>query len=106
MTNSIFRRKFQHLKVAELSEVLEWNRQYKSGAKNYLLEKVIDGEVYGRLARCPLCSGHLKLSEDGSTVTCNGMFDEDSQRKILCAYSAKPSEVPRFTPWYVPGRPT
>lgn len=68
------------------------------------MEKVIDGEVHGRLAQCPLCSGHLKLTEDGATVLCNGSFDEDMQIKIACGYSGKPSEAPRFKPWYVHGR--
>jgi hypothetical protein len=94
----------QHLKVADLGDVLEWNRQYKSGNKNYLMEKVVDGEVHGRLAQCPLCSGHLKLAEDGAKVLCNGSFDEDSHRPIACGYAGKPSEAPRFKPWYVPGR--
>jgi hypothetical protein len=98
--------KNQHLKVADLGDIMQWNRQYKTGPKNFLMEKVIDGEVHGRLARCPLCSGHLKLKEDGSTVVCHGSFDEGSQRRIECAYSGKPSEAPRFKPWYVPGRQT
>jgi hypothetical protein len=98
--------KFQHLKNAGLEDVLQWNRQYKTGPKDYLMEKVIDGEIHGRLARCPLCSGHLKLATDGKTVICNGSFDEDSHTRIDCAYSGKPAEAPRFQPWYVPVRPT
>jgi hypothetical protein len=98
--------KNQHLKVAGLGDVLQWNRQFKTGPKDYMMEKVIDGEVHGRLARCPLCTGKLKLLENGTTVVCNGKFDEDIQLKILCGYTGKASEAPRYKPWYVPGRPT
>jgi hypothetical protein len=92
--------KYQDMKVAGLGDILQWNHQYKTGNKDYLMEKVIDGEVYGRLAQCPVCSSKLKLTE-GTVVVCIGPFDEDTQRKMQCAYQAKPSDAPRWKPWYV-----
>jgi hypothetical protein len=97
--------KYKDMKVAGLGDICQWNRQYKSGGKAFLMGKVIDGEVYGRFQLCPLCGGkHLKLREDCTTVICHGVFDEGSQRRLVCAYQAKPSEAPRWKPWYVQSR--
>jgi hypothetical protein len=93
--------KYKGMKVAGLGDVCQWNRQYKTGNKDFLMGKVIDGEVYGRFQPCPLCNGNLKLRDDCTTVICHGAFDEDSQRRLQCAYQAKPSEAPRWKPWYV-----
>jgi hypothetical protein len=93
--------KYQQMKVAGLGDILQWNRQYKTGNKDFLMEKVIDGEVYGRLARCPLCTGRLKPHTDGTAVVCNGTFDEGSQIRIDCAFQEKLSDAPRWKPWYV-----
>jgi len=92
-----------------LKDVLKWNKQTQTGTKDFLLAKVLDGVVYGRLARCVLCTGgRLKLEEsasgvhveDGMMVVCSGNFDEDMNRRIPCAFQCKPSEAPRWEPWY------
>lgn len=88
-------------KGGDLGDILQWNRQFKSGKKDYQLEKVIDGHVHGRLGRCALCTGRLKLNEGGATVKCNGSFDEDKQIRIDCAFVAPAAEAPRWKPWYV-----
>jgi hypothetical protein len=94
--------KYHRMKAIELTDVLQWNKQFKTGNKDYLMEKVIDGEVNGRLATvCALCLGHLKLMEGGTTVKCNGGFDEDTQTRQDCAFTGEPSTVPRWKPWYV-----
>jgi hypothetical protein len=98
--------KIKDMKVAGLADVLQWNKQFKTGPKDFQMEKLIDGEVYGRLARCPLCSGAIKLQPDGTTVTCHGTFDESLRVKMECAYQGKPSEAPRWKPWYVQVGPT
>jgi hypothetical protein len=85
--------KNQHLKVADLGDVLQWNRQYKTGKKDYLMEKVIDGEVNGRLARCPLCTGYPKLKEDGATVV--STVPSTRQPAKFNVATGKPSEAPR-----------
>lgn len=83
-----------------LKDVLSWNKQYKTGTKDFVLIKCIDGFVYGRLARCSLCGGQLKLLENGTTVKCNGRFDEDLHVRLDCAFTCKAAEAPRFQPWY------
>ena len=90
-----------HKQTAEkLKTVLRWNKQVQTGNKDFLLLKVLDGCVYGRLARCKLCDGgRLKLLEDGETVVCGGTFDEDLSRRIECSYRAKAFEAPRWMPW-------
>jgi hypothetical protein len=66
-----------------------------------LLAKVIDGATHGRLPRCSLCEGgRLKLQEDGVTVTCNGNFDEATNRRVDCNYSGTAEDAPRWQPWY------
>lgn len=91
---------YHKTKNSDLQQILEWNHQYKSGNKDYILLKVIDGIMHGRLAPCGLCGGTLKLHEDGTVVACGGRFDEDSQRRIPCAYSASPDKAPRFQPFF------
>jgi hypothetical protein len=98
--------KIEDMKVAGLCDVLEWNKQSNTGPKAFQMMKVIDGEVYGRLAGCPLCSGAINLQPDCITVTCHGTFDESLRIKMECAYQAKPSEAPRWKPWYVQVGPT
>jgi hypothetical protein len=91
--------KYHKQKVDDLKDILKWNRQYVTGNKDYLLTKVIDGELHGRLPPCTLCGGHLKLVEDGVTVSCNGSFDEDAGTKMLCAYRSTATDAPRCQPW-------
>lgn len=98
--------KYHKLKVPELKDILRWNHQVMVGTKDHLLLKVVDGEVYGRLTRCQLCTGKLKLLEDGVTVVCGGNFDEDSHQRIDCSYSVPAWDAPRWQPWYVPGPST
>lgn len=83
----------------ELKDILRWNRQVLTGTKDALLYKVIDGALHGRLARCKLCGGRLKMQ--GNKVICSGSFDEASNRRIDCAYSTAPDDAPRWQPWYV-----
>ena len=40
-----------------LKDMLGWNHQVKSGNKDFIIFKCIDGHVNGRLALCPLCTG-------------------------------------------------
>ena len=85
-----------------LKDILRWNRQMTSGTKPYLMTKVIDGHLHGRLARCSMCGGRLKLVENtGMDVTCSGVFDEDAAVHIACVFKAPASEAPRWKPWFV-----
>jgi hypothetical protein len=66
-----------------------------------MLEKCIDGEVFGRLSLCPLCARRLKLQEGGYLVLCIGNWDADQLRRVRCNYDSLPSFAPRFNQWYV-----
>jgi hypothetical protein len=82
--------------------LFSWNRQIKGGKKDFILFKVLDGEVYGRLGMCPLDGGRLKIQEgDENHVCCSGHFDEDHQMRIPCDFKG-PREDPtlRLHPWY------
>jgi poly [ADP-ribose] polymerase len=92
--------KYKSLKVDELKDFLRWNRQVMTGTKDIVLFKAIDGNIYGRLARCVLCGGRLKMNSDCTKVICSGSFDEDTSMRIDCAYQVEVPEAPRWQPWY------
>ncbi|KAL7570144.1 hypothetical protein ACA910_019983 [Epithemia clementina (nom. ined.)] len=92
--------KYKDCKNAELQDILRYNRQILKGTKDFLLAKVVDGVVYGRLSRCALCGGQLKMKDDGKTVECGGSFDESTQRRIECCFTCAAEDAPRWQPWY------
>ncbi|GKY98304.1 hypothetical protein MPSEU_000788000 [Mayamaea pseudoterrestris] len=88
------------LSIADLKEILQWNRQHVTGTKPVLMIRVLDGALRGRLARCTLCEGgRLKLHDDGATVTCSGAFDEERNVRVACQYHGKAESAPRWQPW-------
>ena len=90
---------YKDVKNAELQDILRYNRQVLKGTKDFLLAKVVDGTVYGRLSRCKLCGGQLKMKEDGETIECGGSFDEDTQQRIECPFQSTAADAPRWKPW-------
>jgi len=101
---SLYRKYDKGLTVSELKDILRWNKQIIGGTKAFVLFKVIDGELHGRLSMCPLCQGDLKYLEgDYDKIHCSGRFDEDIGRRIPCSYStprlANPESV-RAHPFY------
>jgi Helix-hairpin-helix domain len=92
--------KYRSMTANELKPMLAWNKQVKTGTKDVLLVKCIDGNVFGRLGCCGLCGGRLKLNDDGLTVRCDGVWNEDQQYKATCAFTTTASKAPRFQPWY------
>lgn len=84
-----------------LKDILRYNRQMVSGAKDILLQRIVDGHVNGRVSNCPSCSqGRPRLNDDGITVSCPGYFDEDVMSRVTCFYSNKKDDVGRFQPWF------
>ena len=70
-------KKYHKDKVAELKDILRWNKQIIGGTKEFILFKVVDGVVHGRLWLCPLCSGDLKYKDgDFDNIVCSGRYDE------------------------------
>ena len=97
-------RNFAKAKLAELKDMLRWNKQIQSGTKPFALFKVIDGVMHGRLSVCPICPGRMKFIEgDFDKIHCGGQYDEDIGRRIPCSYSiprlANPESV-RAQPFY------
>jgi ssDNA-binding Zn-finger/Zn-ribbon topoisomerase 1 len=90
------------MKVDELKDILGWNRQFKTGTKDMLLARVIDGQMHGRLGRCPVCSqGQLQLKdENAEMVICKGYYDEDLSTRIPCDFEGPALDAPRLLPWY------
>lgn len=91
---------YHSMKGTELADILKWNRQVKTGKKDELLAKVMDGALRGRLGFCPVCTqGRLKISPDFGVV-CNGWFNEDLQYRVDCSFSCSVTQAPRLQPWY------
>jgi len=92
---------YSTFKADDLKDLLRWNRQHVDGTRAKLLARVIDGHIYGRIGRCASCTkGRFKLSDDGTSVTCSGYYDEDAASRVSC-YNVLPVEKsPRLRPWY------
>ena len=76
------------VKVDDLKDLLRWNRQVLKGTKDFVLFKVLDGTVNGRLGLCLLCGGKLKFMEDKEEmICCSGQFDESANVRIPCSFT-------------------
>lgn len=76
----------------QLKDILRWNGQLLTGTKDFLVFKVIEGVLYGRLSVCPLCQAGLKfMPGDYDKIHCPGIFDDDIQARIPCDF-----QVPRL----------
>ncbi|VVB07527.1 unnamed protein product [Arabis nemorensis] len=67
----------KYVTTAELREMLEANEQSPRGSELDLRDKCADGMMFGPLALCPLCSGHLSFS--GGVYRCHGYISEWSK---------------------------
>lgn len=93
--------KYKGMKNGELQDILSWNKVVKSGNKDVLLTRVIDGYVYGRIGKCVSClEGNPKISEDGSEVVCNGFYDKDKGFHVSCGSKIKVKDADRHKPWF------
>jgi len=91
---------YKGMKNDDLKDVLRWNKQVLKGSKDFMVLKCIDGHIHGRLSRCELCGGTLKMTEDGTKVVCGGSFDEDTQQRLPCSFESTPEKAPRWKPWH------
>ena len=88
--------KYKDMKNSELQDILSWNKVIKTGSKDILLTRVIDGYVYGRIGKCVSCiEGKPKISDDGSEVVCNGFYDQDRGFHVACGSRIKVTDAPR-----------
>mmetsp|Transcript_10528 Transcript_10528/g.19646 ORF Transcript_10528/g.19646 Transcript_10528/m.19646 type:complete len:446 (-) Transcript_10528:497-1834(-) len=92
--------KYSAWKVDQLKDILRWNKTPCTGNKDLLLLRIIDGEVYGRLGKCPICvKGQLKLNDEGTEVQCKGFFNEDIGAHEACYFSIDPARARRHV-WF------
>lgn len=86
----------------KLKAMLQLNGQKKSGNKDELIERCVDGKLYGALPRCPECGGGIlrvaymsKYGHNGQgRFSCPGYFEDEAF--VRCGFSA--SQVDRM-PW-------
>mmetsp|Transcript_23641 Transcript_23641/g.35163 ORF Transcript_23641/g.35163 Transcript_23641/m.35163 type:complete len:458 (-) Transcript_23641:1161-2534(-) len=94
--------KFIGMKIGELQDILSWNNVLKTGTKDVLLTRVIDGFVYGRIGKCVACKlGQPKISDDGSKIECKGYFNSDKGFPVPCGNTVAVESAVRFKPWYI-----
>ncbi|GMH86988.1 hypothetical protein TL16_g10715 [Triparma laevis f. inornata] len=76
--------KYGALKVDELKDYLRWNDIILKGNKSFILKKVVDASLRGRLGRCGDCGGRVEIDEGGDGgLICKGNWSEDLGR-ITC----------------------
>lgn len=82
-----------------LKAILRRNKQHVGGNKPALLDRIMDGETYGQLAGCPLCtSGRLKILEtDTKIVDCQGYYEVDKYK--VCNFRCLAGSAPRSAYW-------
>ncbi len=82
---------------SELKRFLEFNKQPKTGKKEDLVERCLDGFLYGALPKCPTCRrGKLTFYEDSGAYVCGGYFDVNSKRMISCNFRSTSLERGRW----------
>lgn len=86
-----------------LKDILTWNRQVKTGNKDLIMARIIDGQLKGRLGRCPMCiRGKLQLEDEHALkAICKGYYNEDIGAREPCSYTCPIDAAPRKHPWYV-----
>jgi len=92
---------FSKMNAEELKDFLRWNRQGVTGVKAVLILRCIDGDMRGRLARCPLCKrGQPKLAEAAHDfASCNGYYDDEMGGRVSCSYKVPVAKAARILPW-------
>ena len=84
--------------------MLGMNGQHISGLKEELLARVIDGEKYGPLKRCPICRfGRLKVRPHHQDIVfCPGYYDTEYECHMHCGYIIPAEDAPRYNFWRGP----
>lgn len=89
---------YQTKTIPGLKEILDKNGQLKGGTKQELVERCVDGKLFGKLPRCPKCGGGVlrvvyssKVGHGGKgKFSCPGYFDDD--HFVRCNYTATEAE--------------
>lgn len=64
--------------LKDLKEILKLNDQSSSGNKPELVERVADGQVLGKIPRCPVCfGGKPRFNYEKGDYVCGGFRNDD-----------------------------
>ena len=88
----------------ELKEELELNDQKKTGNKPELIERCVDGTLYGAIPRCSVCGGgrlacfypREGVRPRNAQYSCPGYWDDDHHTR--CSFRGSAEDVQR-RPW-------
>ena len=94
--------RYSAMSAAALKDLLGENNMKKAGDKDELIERCVDGYMYGQLPRCPECgAGRLRVRYlmanchgGQGAFSCPGYYDDDAFKR--CGYSATSVTRP---PW-------
>lgn len=84
--------------IAELKDTCALNGQLKGGNKQELVDRCVDGLLYGALPKCTLCGGGLlrvvypsKYGHGGQgRFSCPGFYDDDTFKR--CSFTSNSVE--------------
>lgn len=63
--------------IDEMKNILRKNDQKVTGTKKELVERIADGELLGKIPRCPLCfGGRLQFNNKTGVYKCPGYFED------------------------------
>jgi len=87
-------KKYLSMGKEELQKWLRHNSQLVTGNKKQLLLRCVDGQLNGRIPKCPRChQGQMQYDYENRQYVCNGYFDDMSKTPIRCGHTE--SEVKR-----------
>jgi len=89
---------YAKMNIPQLKAVLGANGQLKGGTKGELVERCVDGKLFGALPKCSLCGGgtlrvvyNQKIGHGGvGRYSCPGYFDDDHY--VRCSFKAETAE--------------
>eukprot|EP00514_Thraustochytrium_sp_LLF1b_P003189 CAMPEP_0184510560 /NCGR_PEP_ID=MMETSP0198_2-20121128/1879_1 /TAXON_ID=1112570 /ORGANISM="Thraustochytrium sp., Strain LLF1b" /LENGTH=417 /DNA_ID=CAMNT_0026900459 /DNA_START=363 /DNA_END=1616 /DNA_ORIENTATION=- len=94
--------KYSKMKISELKDFLKMNHMLRTGVKQELVDRCVDGEKHGRFPPCPQCGkGQLRLTER-KMVACGGYFDDSINMRLPCTFEAAAGDIKREK-WLIPG---
>ena len=87
------REKLSNHTVSELGHLLELNQQKKSGRKEELIERCVDGQLNGAIPHCDMCKregrgrrSYLRYNKVTGMYTCGGGYDERARKHMPCDF--------------------